>query len=65
MGAHQLTFGPVGLVEPGQHVHLLSGKQQDVVTMHCPECGERIFIYYRLGPPMRGEDEHQSERNEE
>lgn len=44
---HQITFGPVGPVEPGQHVHLLSGKPADVVDMQCPGCGEKLFIYYR------------------
>lgn len=50
MPVHQLTFGPVGMPESGEVAHVTSGKEDDVIDMECPECGSKIFIYYRHVP---------------
>ena len=49
---HQLTFGPVGLVDVDLDIHLLSGKPADVADMVCPGCGLKLFVYYRIVPAI-------------
>lgn len=56
---HQLAFGPLGPAAPGQHLHMLSDKNFDVVDFECPSCGMRLFLYYRYTPFGGGKDENQ------
>lgn len=62
---HQLTFSPVGLVEPGQDVHILSGKPADTADFACPACGLKLFIYYRVVPLAVPPQAHAADKHKE
>lgn len=61
MPAHQLTFGPVGVVADGQDVHVLSNKSANVADLTCPECGYTLFVYYRHAALPEGTHERIAE----
>lgn len=58
---HQLTFSPVGPPQPGQHVHLIDSTLPAIVDMQCPECGEKLFVYYRTSSEGGDAQEQQTE----
>lgn len=62
MPVHQLVFGLVGPIYPGQAAHVLSGKPADVLDLTCPCCGETLFIYYRTLGKESSDEERQEER---
>lgn len=61
---HQLTFGPVGPVQPRQHCHVVEDTTARVVDLVCPDCGAKLFVYYRTVPGRKNTYENQKEGNE-
>lgn len=44
---HKLVLTTSGVLPLSAHVHIIGNKPADVVDMECPECGLKLFIYYR------------------
>jgi hypothetical protein len=43
-------IGPGNLTEPDYVTHVLDDKLVDVVDLVCPDCGNKLFVYYRVVP---------------
>ena len=50
---HGLTFGRIRHVDPFTHLHRFADGAPCTIDFECPDCGQKLFVYARFGPPVK------------